>query len=1417
LNSRLPSRRAANLRRVLIVPLLGLMIAAILPMRAAEAAGGVTLTVTPITWDIVGLDSNNVNTGPSKFSVGSRVCNTGSVTASLVTATFAWTSANTYITLEAGTNNSVSLGALTAGACADAYFNVEITRSASAYNQSRRYTVTATDSGTGTTATSPTPRQIYVEYLVSQNRNSVTSMSVAGASIPAGGTADVVVGGTYTIVLSGATSTQGYEQFQGFLGFPNNAFEIKSVSTTFSADTSPLVSSPEDSFYLDACGWDADPSSPNYRSCSGSGKAGGTVVVTYTVKILSGAAGTYPLNAALYDFSGSSFHYNADYGTSVRYLRIAGAESVGFTKSFNPKSVTPNTPSTLTFTLANPNATAISGVNFVDPLPTNLVVASTPTVTINGCGSGTFSPTPVSGATSLSFSGGTIAANSKCTISVKVTSSTDGTYTNTTQNLFIEGSTDTGRTATDSLIVKTAAACTENVVLAKWTVPSTATNPPDTTGGVPTTKSSQVSTATAAAKTPADTSITTNSGSGDTYSWNSWGYKNAGQQLNFTVDTSQFTKVQMSFNMAVPGGSTNGPTSVSVGYVSGGTYTALQTVSSPSASFSSYTQDFTNNTNTSGNTVFRITGSGALNDQSGANVLVDNIELKGCAQAVPAASIAKAFSPTTIQKGSTSNLTFTLDNTAAGSVALTGLSFSDAMPTGLTLANASTSGCGGTVTTTAATGVVALSGGSLAAGASCSFSVTVTGSTSGVKDNVSGFLSSTETGETTNYATASVTVVAPPNIGKSFSPASVATGTTSTLAFVITNPNADSSLSGIAVSDTLPSGLTVTTGSASACGGTVTRTALTGVIALTGGSLAAGASCTFSVTVTGSTSGVKTNTTGTISSTEGGTGSTATASIAVVDLQASLDLQKEASTSSSGPWRKSLAISAGDDVYYQLTLYNSGEVSLTNLTVSDPDLPAADLASCSWPATLAVGESANCVIGPVTATSGSVDNTASATATRSGGATVNSNSSIATYSTTELTLDKYSSSTSFAYEGETITYNYSVTNTGFIALLGPVTVTDDKATVTCPAISTLAGGGNYLEPGMTLTCSASYTITSADITAESVTNTASASADGTTSNSDSLTLPYDPVADLAVVKTVDPASAEPGDSVTFTVRVTNNGPSSVTGATLDDPSVTGLTKTAVTCSTVSSNECVTAPSVAGLEAGFALPALADGEFYELTITATLDAVNGTVTNTASVAVPAGTTDPDPSNDSDDVDVTVDPVALVANFVLTKRNTVDVVQAGSIATYIITVVNEGPSTVGGATLRDPDMPGLTKNDVACVPVAENRCSSAPTIDELQDVSGAVVPALAEGQFYEISVTARVDANSGSVTNTATVTLPAGVIDPSPENHFDAAVTPVVPGTPSDLPITGAQLGLLLVAAVLLLGVGFTLALPARRRN
>ncbi len=200
--------------------------------------------------------------------------------------------------------------------------------------------------------------------------------------------------------------------------------------------------------------------------------------------------------------------------------------------------------------------------------------------------------------------------------------------------------------------------------------------------------------------------------------------------------------------------------------------------------------------------------------------------------------------------------------------------------------NGLTGSCGaGTITATAGSGSVSLSGGTLATSGSCTFSVSVTGSTTGTKNNTTGAVSSTE-GGTGNTANATLTVagIAAPTIAKSFGAPAIPPLGSTTLSFTINNTNASTTLTGVGFTDTLPTGLVLSTpaGLTGSCGGgTITAADGSGSVSLTGASLAASSSCTFTVNVTATSNGEKVNVTTAVTSVEGGDGNTATAMLTV--------------------------------------------------------------------------------------------------------------------------------------------------------------------------------------------------------------------------------------------------------------------------------------------------------------------------------------------------------------------------------------------------------------------------------------------------------------------------------------------------------------------------------------------------------
>jgi arabinogalactan endo-1,4-beta-galactosidase len=108
------------------------------------------------------------------------------------------------------------------------------------------------------------------------------------------------------------------------------------------------------------------------------------------------------------------------------------------------------------------------------------------------------------------------------------------------------------------------------------------------------------------------------------------------------------------------------------------------------------------------------------------------------------------------------SLTFNLSNPNP-SLSLSGISFTDTLPAGLAVStpNGLAGTCGdGTITAAAGSNSVVLSGAALAAGASCTFAVNVTGTTAGPQNNVTSAVTSTEAGAGST-ASAQVTVIGP--------------------------------------------------------------------------------------------------------------------------------------------------------------------------------------------------------------------------------------------------------------------------------------------------------------------------------------------------------------------------------------------------------------------------------------------------------------------------------------------------------------------------------------------------------------------------------------------------------------------------------------------------------------------------------
>lgn len=131
--------------------------------------------------------------------------------------------------------------------------------------------------------------------------------------------------------------------------------------------------------------------------------------------------------------------------------------------------------------------------------------------------------------------------------------------------------------------------------------------------------------------------------------------------------------------------------------------------------------------------------------------------------------------------------------------------------------------------------------------------------------------------------------------------------------------------------------------------------------------------------------------------------------------------------------------------------------------------------------------------------------------------------------------------------------------------------------------------------------------------------------------------------DLAITKTDGQTTYTNGQSLIYTIVVTNNGAVSVSDAVFTDPAVTGLSMSGVSCGSATlGSQCpiVADTTVALMQGtGIVVPLLTSGGSVTFTVTATATATSGSLTNTAVLAAPVGVIESTPAdNTADDTDV-----------------------------------------------------------------------------------------------------------------------------------------------------------------------------------
>lgn len=259
-----------------------------------------------------------------------------------------------------------------------------------------------------------------------------------------------------------------------------------------------------------------------------------------------------------------------------------------------------------------------------------------------------------------------------------------------------------------------------------------------------------------------------------------------------------------------------------------------------------------------------------------------------------------------------------------------------------------------------------------------------------------------------------------------------------------------------------------------------------------------------------------------------------------------------------------------------------------------------------------------------------------------------------------------------------------------------------------------------------------------------------------------------PAADLFVTMSDGTTTYTPGDIVYYTIVVGNNGLNNVTGATFSLSAPIQTSNYSVSCVPDPGAACN--PGPVGLLSGqvFAdvvtIP-VGGKVTYSQFVVVPYDVLS-TMTNFASVAVPAGFSDPNPGNNNASDSNTAAPIAdLQLTGFVDQPNYLP----GGQLTYTYTVTNIGPSNAVAAIFNAGVSSQVTSWTVTCVPTPGATCTAFYALGPGETSYGDTVT-IPPGFTLTITIVAQINlAATGSVTNSASISIPAGTTDPNPGNN------------------------------------------------
>ena len=263
-------------------------------------------------------------------------------------------------------------------------------------------------------------------------------------------------------------------------------------------------------------------------------------------------------------------------------------------------------------------------------------------------------------------------------------------------------------------------------------------------------------------------------------------------------------------------------------------------------------------------------------------------------------------------------------------------------------------------------------------------------------------------------------------------------------------------------------------------------------------------------------------------------------------------------------------------------------------------------------------------------------------------------------------------------------------------------------------------------------------------------------------------------ADLSVTINDSSATYVPGATSTYTVTVTNNGPSNVVNALVSDTAASQITSFTWTCAP-GSGTCTAVPKTGSPFQDFVSIPVGTSIVYTV-VAHTNHAATGSLANTVNVAAPADIPD---LNSSNNTAVDTDTAQPSADLVVTMNNNAGGhYHAGNTIEYIITITNNGPSDVTGAAFSDTAASQVASWTWWCTPSGTGSCNPGAVVNASSPFTDTVNIPAGESIAYTVDVVTSVAANA-ALANTATITVPAGVTELVPANNNATNTIPITP--------------------------------------